>query len=281
MVTFVLIPCFYKVQYPSAETNLEACKKTLDRSFKAKSRGPASLHPRHIQMSPELLETSEKYQKWRSTAQTCLLVFRGRTAPEGRCSNYGYTTSWLSPAAVYVAQEAAKADGNVAFYGCHPDIRAGSCRGKDLLSSLIYQVLQYNPSVLRRQNQHFRSVVSCEDWQDPKTDQTAVKVMFGLLREILAEIKDLGPITITLDRIELCDWKLHVLMDALVEFVESMTSGDEFCVVKIMVVLDPARGYWDAESLEEEKNSNAVVLFQEWDQKTLSLLEIQKRLHSY
>lgn len=104
--------------------------------------------------------------------------------------------------------------------------------------------------------------------------------MLGLLREILAEMNHLGsPITIILDRIELCDWKLHVLMNSLVEFVESMTPTDGFCVVKIMIILDPVRGYWDAESLEKE-NSNAVVLLQEWDQKALSLLEMQKKVHS-
>lgn len=227
-------------------------------------------------MSPKLLETSEKYQEWQSMEQSCLLVFRGRTAPESRCCGYGYTNSWLSPAAAYVAQEAVKSNRNMAYYCCHPDIRAGSCRGKDPFSSLIYQVLQCNPRILRRKDQHLRSVVSSDDWQDPKTDQAAVKVRLGLLREVL---KDLGsPITITLDRIELCDWKLHVLMDALVEFVESMMSADKSCVVKIMVVLDPARGYWDTESLDvEKKNSNTVVLFQEWDQKALSLLEMQKK----
>ena len=208
--------------------------------------------------------------------QSCLLVFRGRTAPESRCCSYGYTNSWLSPAAAYVAQKAVKSGRNMAYYCCQPDILAGSCRGKDLLSSLIYQVLQCNPSILRRKDQHFRSVVSSDDWQDPKTGQAAVKVRLGLLREIL---KALGsPSTITLDRIELCDWKLPVLMNALVELVESMMPVDEFCAVKIMVVLDPARGYWDAESLDEEKkNSSTVVLFQEWDQRALSPLEMQKK----
>lgn len=267
-------------------------------------------------MSPELLDTSKTYKKWQSTENSCILVLRGSTAKEGRSTSYGYTNSWLSPAAVHVAQEATKAGQKIAYYSCHPNIRAGGppCRGKNLLSSIIYQILKDNPTILRSKNQSFRSMVSSEDWQDSKNDQAAVKVMFGLLREILSAMKDLSDqkstMVIVLDRIELCDWKLRFLMNALVELVQQhcstttpphpLTSKDEFCsvgaiTIKILVILDPtSEDHWDAdECLKMEKDkmddgnrtSDATILFQEWNQRALSSLEmqmqIQKRWHSY
>lgn len=135
--------------------------------------------------------------------------------------------------------------------------------------------------------------------------------MFALLRKILTAMNDDLPdesiLVIVLDRIELCDWKLSVLMNALVELVYSptapptSTSKDELLcthkpiTIKIMVVLDPVRGYWDAEEIKREKermdgnssscSSRNAILYQEWNQRALSPLEMQmqkqKRFHSY
>ncbi|MCJ1252165.1 hypothetical protein MMC30_009404 [Trapelia coarctata] len=267
-----------KVPFSYSETDRKACKESLDRAFKPTSSSPRSPSSRYIHMSPELLNTSEEYRKWQSITQSCLLVLSGRTVIEGR-NSHGLTHSWLSPATIHVAEEAAIDGKKVAYYCFHPDNRADIDPKKDFLSTLICQILEWKPSILRRKNQHFLSVVSSKEWGDRETHKTALAVRFSLLREVLVEMKDLGSITMVLDRIELCNWKLLVLMHALVGFVASLTV-DDCCVVKIMVVLDTAKEYWDAESLEE-KDADRVMLYQRWDQEQMSPLEMQKRFYSY
>ena len=228
-------------------------------------------------MSLDLLNTCDEYLRWRNQSQACLLVLSGRTASDGR-SSHGYTNSWLSPAVVQVAEEGRKEGRKVAYYCCHPDIRAEPHRAKDVLQSLIYQILEWKPDVLRHKNQSFLTSVRSEAWREPATDKEAMNTILRLLHELLMEMKDLGTITIALDRLDLCEEKVFVVMDALVGFIASLR--DESCVVKMMVVLDPAHGYWDPENLEE-KNAERLMLRQDWNQRQLSPLEMQRKIHSY
>ena len=227
-------------------------------------------------MNPDLINSCEEYQRWCSQSQSCLLVLSGRTATDGR-SSHGYTHSWLSSAAVHVAEEGMREGGKVAYYCCHPDMRSESHRAKDVLRSLIYQILEWKPDVLRHKNQSFLSSVRSEAWRTPATDDEAIKSVLQLFREVLVELRDVKSITVVVDRLDLCEEKLLVLMDSLVGFITGLT--DESCVVKMMVVLDPANGYWDAETLDE-KDAEKVMLRQGWNQRQLSPSEMQKRMHS-
>lgn len=221
-------------------------------------------------MSPELLSTSEAYQKWRDSAQSSLLLLSGRTASEGRNSR-GDTHSWLSPTTTYVAEEMREQGQPVAYYCCHPDIRAETHPGKDIISTVIYQMLEWKPDILRRRYQQFRSMVQSQEWQNREDESASMEVMFRLVREILHEIKDLGTIFVVLDRVDLCSWKLHHVLKALVALVL-----DESLHLKIMAT---ARDYWDIEGVEETAPGRVVVQ-QDWDQRQLTAQELRRGFHS-
>ncbi|KAL9118252.1 MAG: hypothetical protein Q9187_005208 [Circinaria calcarea] len=261
------------VTYPSPETELEACKKSQLNAFAKLPSHRRSPKVEYMQMSPGLLSTSEAYQKWQDSAQSCLLLLSGRTASEGRNSR-GDTHSWLSPATTYVTEELRKQDQRVAYYCCHPDLRAEDHSGKEIISTIIYQMLDWKPAILRHRNQQFRSVVQSPAWQDPGDESASIEIMFRLVREILAEIKDLGRITVVLDRVDLCSWELHHIMKALTGLVL-----DESWHLKIMATMATARDYWDVDDLDDTA-SGRVLIHQGWDQRQLTPQEMQKRLHS-
>ncbi|MCJ1438053.1 hypothetical protein MMC27_007440 [Xylographa pallens] len=266
-----------KISYPSPETDITACNEVLNRAFRNTPHSPKSPKIAHVQMSLDLLNTCDEYLRWRNLSQSCILVLSGRTASDGR-SNHGYTNSWLSPATVQVTEEGRNEGRKVAYYCCHPDIRAESHRAKDVLQSLIYQILEWKPDVLRHKNQSFLSSVRSEAWRESASEKEAINAVLRLLREVLTGLKDVGVITIVVDRLDLCEEKIFVVMDALVDFIGSIV--DESCVVKMMVVLDPAHGYWDAENLEG-KHAERVMLRQDWNQRQLSPLEMQRKKQSY
>lgn len=220
-------------------------------------------------MTQKLLHTSEAYNKWQDTVGSCLLVLSGQTVPEARTSR-GYTHSWLSPATIYIAEELRKNERLVAFYSCHPGVRAEGHTGKDIMSIITYQILEWKPEILRRKDQQFRSKLQSVAWSSPEKEKAAVSLSFRLLREVLLDIKDLGTVFLLLDRVDLCSWKLHNVMAALVELVES-----ESCMVKIVVVLDTVRGEWDSDR-GEESALDRVMVHQGWDQRKLSPMEVKK-----
>ena len=228
-------------------------------------------------MSLDLLNTCDEYLRWRNLSQSCILVLSGRTASDGR-NSHGYTNSWLSPATVQVTEEERNEGRKVAYYCCHPDIRAESHQAKDVLLSLMYQILEWKPDVLRHKNQSFLSSVRSEAWRESASDKEAINAVLRMLREVLRELKDVGIITIVVDRLDLCEDELFIVMDALVDFIGSIV--DESYVVRMMVVLDPAHGYWDAENLGA-KNAERVMLRKDWNQRQLSPLEMQRKTQSH
>jgi len=222
-------------------------------------------------MNPMLLRTSEAYHKWQDQVGSCLLVLSGRTVPAARARS-DFTHSWFSPAATHVAEELHKDGRFVACYSCHPDVRALEHTGKEVLSAIIYQILEWKPAILGRKEQQFRSMLQSEAWtnpgSNPANEKAAVKLIFQLLSEVLVEMQDLGPLFLVLDRVDLCSWKLNYMMAALVDLV-----GNNSCTVKILVVLDTARGEWDVDYMEESV-LDRVMVHQAWDQRKLSRGEV-------
>jgi len=211
-------------------------------------------------MSPTLLRTSEAYNKWQDAVGSCLLVLSGRTVPDARTSR-GYTHSWLSPAPTHIAEELRKDGRLVAYYSCHPGVRAEEHTGKEIMSTIAYQILEWKPDILRRKDQQFRSILQSEIWSNPANEKAAVDLVFQFLREVLLQITALGTVFLVLDRVDLCSWKLHHVMAALVDLV-----GSESCAVKIVVVLDTAREEWDVDHVEESA-LDRVMVHQAWDQR--------------
>jgi hypothetical protein len=61
-------------------------------------------------------------------------------------------------------------------------------------------------------------------------------------------------------------------MEGLVGLVQ-----DEKCLVKILAVMNTARGIWDADGMEEE---GKVMVLQDLDQKRVGLAVMSKLAHS-
>ena len=114
-------------------------------------------------------------------------------------------------------------------------------------------------------------MVQSQAWQNQEDESASVEVMFRLVRELLAEIKDLGTVFIVLDRVDLCSWKLHHVLKAFVGLLQV-----ESLQLKIMTT---ANAYWDIENLEETA-LRRVIVHQDWNQRPLTSQEIQRRLHS-
>lgn len=219
-----------------------------------------------MQMTPTLLSSSLAYQNWQAATHSSFLLLSGRTVPEGR-SGRGYTHSWLSPATVNVVEEMRERGGLVAYYCCHPDLRAEIHEGRNIIEGIVYQMLERKPEALRRKGQQFRAMVRNEAWRT-QDESAGVKLTFQLLREVLLELKEPGTIFIVVDRIDLGSWKLHRVVAALVGLVLDEELGN----VKIMAT---AAEYWDVESLEEKVPDSHVMADQGWDQRLLGRMEIQ------
>ncbi len=226
-------------------------------------------------MSRALLTTSENYDRWRITGGSSLLVLSGRTLPEGRSSR-GYTHSWLSPALTYIAED--HQEDMMAYFCCHPGARAEEHAGKIIFCTLLYQILKVKPDILRKKDQQFRNLVQSDLWQRPESDKPAVQMMFSMLREVLHELKALGMVYLILDRIDLCSWKLRYVMSELNSLVT-----DDRCAVKIVVVVDEVSASLDVgDVLElEEEGQDSKLVYAAWNQRPLTLQEIQKQSRSY
>ena len=263
------------ITYPCPETELDFCKESLSKTFSKVHINPRSPKLEHIQMSPSLLSTSASYNQWEESADACFLILSGKTPSEGRNSR-GYTHSWLSPAAIHVTEKERGENRRVAFYSCHPNALADRHSGREIISSIIFQMLEWKPDVLRHKFQQFQSMVQSDAWRERENENTVLHVMFQLLRQVILEVHDLGRIYIVIDRIDLYSGNLRKMMNELVELVT-----DQSHVVKVMAVLDPARGYWDPSETIEEGALSRVFFHQDWNQRQLSAQEIQRGLYPY
>ena len=117
-------------------------------------------------------------------------------------------------------------------------------------------------------------MVQSDGWRERENENTVLHVMFQLLCQVILEVHDLGRIYIVIDRIDLCSRNLRKVMNELVELVT-----DQPHVVKVVVVLDPARGYWDLSQTAEEGALSRVFFHQDRNQRQLSVQEIQRSLY--
>ena len=225
-------------------------------------------------MSFEVLESSKYYQDWLSCTQSCLLFLSGVTELEGRNAR-GYTHSWLSPAATCITKEMRNQGQKVAYYCCHPDVSAERHASKDVIATMVYQILEWKPKLLRHKYQQFQKIVQREEWQ-VGDNRKVVEDLFQMMHEVLGEVKDFGTIFIVLDRVDLCDWELGRGMSELVKLVL-----DDLMKVKIMVVHNPTFGkMWDTDEVDE-KAPGRVMVHQEWNQRRLTPLEMQRAHSAY
>jgi len=291
----------------TSSTDLITCASTLQRAFSLSSspgKNPYNL------MTPEYQRSLTTYNTWITADASSLLLLSGKTQPEARTS-IGYTHSWLSPAAFYVVESMRKEGKKVAFYGCHPGVRPdGFHDGREVVSSLAFQVLEWWPKLLRKRMAQFQSLVGSKAWKglgDQERDgdrqsvqNNALKAWFTLLREVLVALREDGDfgkdvqagiamkaikdardskdnkdstVYLVVDRVDLVECPPRHFIRELVDLIK-----DERCLVKVLVVMDTARGTLDTEDLEGKEK---VLLVLDLDQKRKGIAELSKAHSSF
>ena len=269
---------FEQIQCPCAEANVEGCKGTLERAF---SPGPGTpgthgsprKHRQQVmQMNADLLSKCEPHRAWRASSRSCLLCLNGMTRVDGRAST-GFTHSWLSPAAIYIAEEIQKQQHRMAFFSCHPDIQGDVYSARHVLSLLIYQVLKWNPAILRHSRQQFLTSIQSVTWREDHNKREGIREMCRLLHRAMGNVRsEPGFAYIIMDRLDLCSSKLRYLMHSLIdELIMQQPSK-----VKIVAIFDSTNSDWDFDDLSEDVASR-IMVEDDWDQQHLSMQEIHQQ----
>jgi hypothetical protein len=208
-------------------------------------------------MTLDLLDEQQAYIDWLRSEHSCLLLLSGVTMAGGRLQGGTATYSWLSPATIYIAERIQQEQKVLAYYCCHPELRADERPAvADVIPSIIFQILMRKPDILRHKSPSFLSIVS--EWQQhvqkSKDDRRLINLMVQLLREVLAEFKDTGMVYIILDRVDQCSCRTRYLMDELAKLV-----GDGSYAVKIVTVIAEEDGdEWDVDNLDEKVSTHVM-----------------------
>jgi len=251
----------------SDHTNIQSCKRTLGGAFPVLTGAkPGKIARWYSQLTPAILNNEESYRVWSDSDHSCLLLLGGTSLMEGR-SNIS-TCSWLSPAAIYVAEQQLEKQKHVAFYCCHPQILSERCGIQEAILSLVCQVVGWKPDILR-QNPSFLSVARTISWKD--TGDDVVNAMFKMLGDILIEFRLQEPVYIILDRADQCEYQSFQLVRKLMEVIQKARS-----MVKIMVVIDSALwaiDSWLCDGLKEDSDGFLVGRW-DWNQQQLGFLDL-------
>lgn len=208
-----------------------------------------------------------EYQQWLHHPQSSMFFFSGCTAPEGRKFRY-YTHSWLSPAAIYISEDLARQNEKVAFFSCHPGIETTHISGETVLSSLILQVLQWRPEVLREKETQFVATFKSSH------HRTKEHMLVDLLGEVLLEMRDLGRVYIVLDRLDCCESKIDNITNELTRLITVLGSPDFTLKIAIVAETSGGEGNWRFEYLpEHEFATDRLFVVKDFNQRRLTTSE--------
>jgi hypothetical protein len=244
-------------------TNLQYCKQNLIAAFPTiVGSKPRKFAARYSQMTSGLLEKEESFGVWMECAHSCLLLLGGKTALEGRSDDS--TCSWLSPAAIYIAERRYAETNAVAFQCCEPQHFGVERSLQEVILSLACQILTWKPEVLRK-TPRVQSLLRRFSWKDESEE--ILEMAFQMLGNLLAEVDLKEPVYIILDRADKCLDSPVKLLRKLVEVIPKAK-----CVVKMVVVMDSSTfrdiDYSMCEGLKQESNS-CIVGRLHWDQERL------------
>lgn len=228
----------------------------------------------YLQMNRNRLQETDAYQQWTSSIDSCMLLLSGTTSIEGRQYKQ-LTHSWLSPAAIYIAEDLMKNDVPIAFFSCQSGMESRLVPVKQIISSLVIQILKTQPRILREKAVQFHSFAQSEGWQNTGDTRKQVNVIVNLLGEVLATVKDIGPWYIILDKLDQYEGKFNLLMDELVKLV-----GGSSCNVKFVVIVDTSigRGEWHPEYLSGDNiRMDRLFMRKDWNQLKLTNVELRER----
>ncbi|OQU97551.1 hypothetical protein CLAIMM_03470 [Cladophialophora immunda] len=256
----------------SDHTDIQSCKRTLGGAFPVlMGAKPGKIARWYSQLTPDVLNNEESYRVWLESDRSCLLLLGGASLMEGRANIS--TCSWLSPAAIYVAEDQLSENRHVAFHCCHPQILSEKCGVHEAILSLICQIVGWKPDILR-QNSSFLSLARTISWKDAGDD--VVNAMFKMLSDLLTELRSEEPVYIILDRADQCDYRPFQLVQKLMEVIRKARS-----IVKMMVVMDSAHwgiDSWLCDGLKEDSEGSFVGRW-DWDQQQLGFQDLSSFLN--
>ncbi|KAK4446489.1 hypothetical protein QBC34DRAFT_331299 [Podospora aff. communis PSN243] len=249
-------------------TDFAAVKKVLMEVFPNDLFVSSSVpHTAYLQLHEAHFREIPEYQQWLHHPQSSLFFLSGSTKPEGRKFRY-YTHSWLSPAAIYIAEGLVRDNCKFAFFSCHPDIESTHISGEIVLSSLILQILQWRPEVLREKEAHFLATFKSSH------HRTKEHMLVDLLGEVLLEMRDLGTVYLVLDRLDCCQSKIDNITNELTRLITVLCSPDFTVKVAIVAETSGGEGNWRFEFLpDHEYATDRVFVVKEYNQRRLTTSE--------
>ncbi|KAK4159563.1 hypothetical protein QBC43DRAFT_326896 [Cladorrhinum sp. PSN259] len=258
-------------------TQFSAVKAILMKVFPNTGRfSPRIAYTGYTQLHKQSFMEMPEYQAWINHPLSALLCLSGSTETHGK--KHQTTHSWLSPAAIYVAETiSADPAAKLAFFSCHPRLENEHVPGHAMLSSLILQVLQWEPRVLREKDAEFRRILE-EQSRAGHTRLSKEHALVELLRAVLVEVHRQLPegttIFLVIDRLDCCSTTITPLADELTRLV--MLSGEGGSPrVKIMFVVETSgnNGRWFHGHLPEHLCDPDRLLAMKLDQRRLTSLE--------
>ena len=237
---------------PNCE-NPEECRKVLCEAFPeafGEDNQVLSWSGRYTQMTMGLLESTPDYQRWRDCPSPCLLILGGLTESEGQASLS--TFSWLSPATSHIARKLAAEDKTIAFFSCHPNTTSKHVTSRVIVSSLLFQLLAWQPSMFRHRMKEFDAIVRSGKWNS-EDHYEALECQFGLLERVAKELPASEEIFVILDRIDVCECSAHNILAALQRLISSSHS-----MMRVAVFMDRIWDSDDRQDCHELVNSDKI-----------------------
>lgn len=208
----------------------------------------------------ELLE----YQQWLDHPQSSLLFLSGSTQSEGRKFK-GYTHCWLSPASIYIAEGLTRQGCKVAYFSCHPDIQSTHAPGETVLSSIVSQILEWRPEILRDKDAQFRQTF------ESSHHRTKEHMLVDLLGEILLEFRDLGTVYIVIDRLDCCQSKIDNIGNELARLITVLGQAEFRVKIAIVAETSGGQGNWHWAYLPTpEYATDRLFIVEGWNQRRLT-----------
>ncbi|KAJ2986019.1 hypothetical protein NUW58_g5232 [Xylaria curta] len=262
-------------------SNVAVCKETLQGVFpNSLPFSPGRHWAAYIQMSPQRLQQCDEFRHWSACKSSCLLFLSGSTEHHGRKLT-GFPHSWLSPAAIYIAEDRMRTAGeNVAFFSCQLDTTTGKTKAAVIISSVVSQILNWKPEILQERDVEFRRIISESERRHGSNSSEEDLILRGrvsLLKAVLSNMKGIGMIYLVLDRMDQCETPINDLMNELSRLLVSQT-----VMIKIVVVVETScgNGNWELNGMNREiyhQVRDRLFIYKNWNQRLLTYQESSGR----
>lgn len=193
-----------KFKESDKHTNVQRYKGLLDSAFADRHYG----REEPCLMDWDILAEEASFHRWWNTESSSLLFLSGKNWITVNNS----TLSWLSYAAVLLTQKLLQDNRNVAYYFCQADNMLTDRRRRtiqDLMASLLYQIANSQPKLLRSGVEAIRDAIASDEWNS-EDEEVALEVIAALFIEVLSTLDSDEEFTLVIDRIDQCRWSSEI-----------------------------------------------------------------------